>query len=128
MINLTNLNKQKLINISQLAKEIGLIDKKGKPLNYIIRFWETKFVNLKPIILTGGRRYYSKKLINRYKFVRYLLKEKGITINGAKMILKKNLNSLDDKHTSIIKNDYIRKVLKERSNVLLSKIKKIKNG
>ena len=128
MSNLLKMSKQKLINISALAKEIHLIDKKGNPLTHVIRFWESKFTQLKPIKFSGNRRYYSKKIINRYKFVKYLLKEKGMTIDGAKKILKKNLNSLDDNHSTIIKNEYIKKILKQKANLLLKKIQSIKDG
>ncbi len=89
MSNSLKSSEKKLISISALAKEIRLIDKKGNPLTHVIRFWESKFSYLKPIKFSSNRRFYSKKMINRYKFVKYLLKEKGMTIEGAKKILKK---------------------------------------
>ncbi len=67
--------KNKLLNISQLALRLGLINKKNKkPLTHTIRFWETKFKQLKPTILSGGRRYYSINDVKVVEMIFYLLK------------------------------------------------------
>ena len=51
----------KLINITQLSKELNLINSKtNKPSNYILRYWEKEFKQIKPIIIRN-RRYYTKK-------------------------------------------------------------------
>ena len=77
-------NKDKLLNISQTAKILGLKNKKNqKPSTHTLRFWETKFKQLKPTILSGNRRYYSAKNIKILKLIIFLLKEQGLTINGA---------------------------------------------
>ena len=48
-------NRNKLIGISELALKIGLLNSKtNKPSTHTLRFWETKFKQLKPIILAGG--------------------------------------------------------------------------
>ena len=81
---------KKLIDISTLSSLLNLIDEKtGKPTNYVLRFWEKEFKQIKPIILKGNRRYYDKKLVEKIKFIKYLLKDKGLTISGAKKILDK---------------------------------------
>ena len=55
---------EKLINISQLSKLLNLINSKTKkPSNYILRYWEKEFKQIKPMILKN-RRYYSEKQIN----------------------------------------------------------------
>ena len=39
----------KLVGISELAKKLGIIDKKNKkPLNYVLRYWEKEFKQIKP--------------------------------------------------------------------------------
>ena len=120
--------KDKLIDISTLAKKIGLIDKKnGKPLTHTLRFWESKFHQIKPTILSGNRRYYSKKNIEIIHLINYLLKEQGLTIKGAKKILKNDINSLDDFKTSSIKARYFRDKVREKSKKILEKIKSL-NG
>ena len=51
-----------------------------------------------------------------------------MTIDGAKKILKKNLNSLDDNHSTIIKNEYIKKDFKTKSKFIIEKNTSIKDG
>ena len=103
-------NKERLINISDLAKRIGLINRKnGKPLTHTLRFWEKNFHQIKPIILPGNRRYYSKKIIDIITLIKFLLKDKGLTIKGAKLILNNKVNNLDDYQGSSIKAEYYKK-------------------
>ena len=119
--------KEKLITISALAQKLKLINKKtGKPLTHTLRFWEKKFTQIKPTKLNSNRRLYSVKQVKLIVFINYLLKDKGLSIENAKNILKKNINNLDDYHLSSIKVDYIRKNLKEKSIKILNKIKKFK--
>ena len=121
-------NNNKLINISELAYKLGLVNKiSKKPLTHTLRFWETKFKQLKPTILTGGRRYYSIKDIKIVKTIIYLLKEQGMTINGAKNVMNKNLKDLDVIRASSIKASYHRKNIKKKSINILNIIKKL-NG
>ena len=116
----------KLINISQLASLLNLVNyKTKKPSNYVLRYWEKEFKEIKPIIL-NKRRYYSEKQINIIKLIKFLLKDKGMTINGVKNILKSNINSLDDYNSYSLKADYHKKVIKEKSKQILEKIKEIK--
>ena len=84
--------------IGETAKELNLIDKKtGHLQTHTIRYWETQFKQIKPIIRAGGRRYYSNKNIKIINYIKFLLKEKGLTINGVKKILdKKEIHSIDD--------------------------------
>ena len=84
--------------IGETAKELNLIDKKtGLLQTHTIRYWETQFKQIKPIIRAGGRRYYSNKNIKVLSYIKFLLKEKGLTINGVKKILdKKETHSIDD--------------------------------
>ena len=118
----------KLINITQLAIEIGLTNiKTNKPLTHTLRFWETKFKQLKPTILSGGRRYYSDKDIEVVKFIYFLLKKQGMTINGAQRTLNENLKQLDETKTSSIKAEYYKKIIKNKSKNILKRIKKL-NG
>ena len=58
----------KLLDISELSLLLDLKDKKtGKPSNYILRYWEQEFSQIKPIILKGNRRYYNSKQIEKIK-------------------------------------------------------------
>ena len=114
--------------IGEAAKELGLIDKKtGVVQTHTIRYWETQFKQIKPTVRAGRRRYYSEKDIKIINYIKFLLKEKGLTITGVKKILdNKESHSIDDavnlgvyksglKSTQIIKNKVknISKIIKE---------------
>ena len=116
----------KLINISQLANLLNLINPKTKkPSNYILRYWEKEFKQIKPTILKK-RRYYSEKQVANIKLIKFLLKDKGMTVNGVKNLLKSNINSLDDYNSYSLKADYLKENIKEKSKTILEKIKKLK--
>ena len=83
--------------IGEIAKELNLIDKKtGQSQTHTLRYWETQFKQIKPSIRAGSRRYYSKKDFEMIKFIKVLLKERSLTINGVKQILNKNKNQSID--------------------------------
>ena len=115
-----------MINISELSKLLNIVNiKTKKPSNYVLRYWEKEFKQIKPTII-NNRRYYSKKQINIIRLIKFLLKEKGMTINGVKNVLKSNINSLDDYNSFSLKADYHRKIIKNKSKKILEKLKQIK--
>ena len=119
-------NKSKIAyrTISEAAKEIGLVDSKtNKVSTHTLRFWEKNFKQIKPKILFGNRRYYSKNDIDILKQIHNLLKKEGFTIHGAKKILNKGLNELDPEFMSDIKEPKVKKNIQEK----VTKIKKIIN-
>jgi DNA-binding transcriptional MerR regulator len=118
------MSKNNFISISELAKKLNLINKKnGKPSTHTIRFWESQFNQLKPTILRGNRRYYSNKDVEKISLIKFLLKDQGLTISGAKKVLNTNINNLDDYNSSSIKATYFKKQIKIKSKELLKKIK-----
>ena len=121
--------------IGEVARQLNLIDKKtGQLQTHTIRYWETQFRQIKPTVMAGRRRYYSNKNIKVLSFIKSLLKEKGLTINGVKKLLDgKKLETIDDdinfgvykptnKSTKIIK-DKLKNISK-----IIKDLKKIKNG
>ena len=117
----------KLISISELAKELNLVNKfNHEPQTHTIRYWEKNFKQIRPTILGTNRRYYSSKDVEFIKFIKFILKDEGFTIKGVKKLLKKNINKLDDKNTSSIKAHYLKLNLKKKSLRLLNKIKSLK--
>ena len=121
-------DKNKLISISKTAILFGLINPKNlKPLTHTLRFWEKKFKQLKPTILSGGRRYYSKKNLEVIKMIIFLLKNQGLTINGAIKTMNIKTKKLDDINSSSIKEQYLQKSIKIKSKKILQKIKNL-NG
>ena len=59
--------------------------------------------------------------------IKFLLKNKGMTISGVKILMKSGMNKLDDYNANGLKADYYKTSLKSKSKLLLEKIKKIKN-
>ncbi len=117
----------KLINISELSKTLNLIDPlTKKPLNHIIRYWEKEFKLIKPKKI-NNRRYYSSEQVETIKMIKFLLKNKGMTILGVKNLLINKGNKLDDKDNHSLKDDYFRILFKSKSRKLLDKIKKIRS-
>ena len=107
-------------SIGEVAQILDLINKKTGKLNtHTIRFWEKEFKQIKPKIFSGKRRYYDQKSIELLKMIRFLLKEKGFTINGVKKYLSnENSFSLDETINNSINTS--------RSEIK-SKIEKISN-
>ena len=108
--------------IGEITKELGLIDKKtGRLQTHTIRYWETQFRQIKPTVKAGGRRYYSVKIFKIIKYIKFLLKERGLTINGAKKILNSSdTHSIDDNiNIGINKSDL------NKSKIIKNKIKNI---
>ena len=117
----------KLITITELSKVLNLINPiNNKPKNYILRYWEKEFKEIKPKII-NNRRYYTSKQVEIIKMIKFLLKNKGLTISGAKNVLKLNIIKLDDYDSHGLKAEYYKESFKERSKNLLKKIKKLKN-
>ena len=56
--------------------------------SHVLRFWETKFVSLRPLKRSGGRRYYRPNDVAVLTKIRDLLYKDGFTIKGAQRLLK----------------------------------------
>ena len=69
--------------ISEVSKDLSLPQ-------HVLRFWETKFVQIKPIKRGGGRRYYRPEDIELLKGIKYLLYNDGYTIRGVQKVIKEN--------------------------------------
>lgn len=97
----------------------------------ILRFWETKFSELRPRRRNSGNRRYTQQDIETIKKIKYLLYEKGYTIKGAKKRLKtdefpqKVLFEPADRN-----EDYVKALLdiKKQLNELKEATKKLENG
>ena len=57
---------------------------------HVLRFWETRFKQLKPLKLGGGRRYYRPEDVNLLRRIRLLLYAEGYTIKGAQKFLRES--------------------------------------
>ena len=115
-------------SIGEVAKILNLVNKKKGTLStHTIRFWEKEFKQIKPMILNGNRRYYNIVTIEVLKRVKYLLKDQGMTINGAKKVLNSDKPlKLDELPNNSISAEYGLKNKLKKISTLLKKIKSIK--
>jgi DNA-binding transcriptional MerR regulator len=71
--------------ISEVADDLDLPQ-------HVLRFWETRFLQIKPLKRGGGRRYYRPDDVELLKGIRHLLYDHGYTIKGVQKLLKNNGN------------------------------------
>ena len=69
--------------ISEVSKDLALPQ-------HVLRFWETKFVQIKPIKRGGGRRYYRPEDVMLLRGIKNLLYNDGYTIRGVQKVIKAN--------------------------------------
>jgi len=69
--------------ISEVSKDLSLPQ-------HVLRFWETKFAQIKPIKRGGGRRYYRPEDVDLLKGIKNLLYSDGYTIRGVQKVIKEN--------------------------------------
>jgi DNA-binding transcriptional MerR regulator len=71
--------------ISEVADDLGLPQ-------HVLRFWETRFTQIKPMKRGGGRRYYRPQDVELIKGIKYMLYDQGYTIKGVQRLLRDNGN------------------------------------
>lgn len=67
--------------ISEVAEELDLPQ-------HVLRFWETRFTQIRPMKRGGGRRYYRPEDVDLLRAIRHLLYGEGYTIKGVQRLLK----------------------------------------
>ena len=130
--------------ISEVSKDLSLPQ-------HVLRFWETKFTQIKPIKRGGGRRYYRPEDIKLLRGIKSLLYNDGYTIRGVQKVIKeigtkkilhketenkvftdmKNTNNQSDNHSNIAQHhlgETKRKKLMSVLNDLVELRKKINQG
>ncbi|WP_455478327.1 MerR family transcriptional regulator [Bartonella sp. B10] len=76
-------NSDAFRTISEVAELLGLPQ-------HVLRFWETRFTQIKPMKRGGGRRYYRPSDVDLLNGIKQLLYDQGYTIKGAQRLLKEN--------------------------------------
>ena len=69
--------------ISEVAEDLDLPQ-------HVLRFWETRFTQIKPMKRGGGRRYYRPQDVDLIKGIRHMLDDQGYTIKGVQRLLREN--------------------------------------
>ena len=123
MINSKENSKYK--TIGEVAKILSLINKKkGSLSTHTVRFWEKEFKQVKPKVFSGNRRYYDEACINLLKKIKYLLKDKGMTLNGVKKVLNSEDSYIDESNNISINQ---KTLIKTKLINIKKLIKNIKN-
>ena len=76
-----NKSKAAFRTIAELAEELGVA-------THVLRFWETKFEQIKPMKTSGGRRYYRPDDVKLIKTIKHYLYDERYTIEGVQNLLK----------------------------------------
>ena len=77
----------------------------------LIRFWEKEFPNIKPKKTKGGTRQYTKEDVREIAIVYRLVKEKGLTLDGARQALKTTKTDEDNRMETLSRLEDIKKEL-----------------
>ena len=89
---------------------------------HVLRFWESKFSQIKPTKRAGGRRYYRPKDMLLIGGIKQLLHIEGHTIKGAKQVLReKGLNYVVGLSKPIISEEYVEAASVEKANEEVTK-------
>ena len=80
---MSNKSPEAFRTISEVSKDLSLPQ-------HVLRFWETKFSQIKPIKRGGGRRYYRPEDVDLLKGIKNLLYNDGYTIRGVQKVIKEN--------------------------------------
>ena len=108
--------------IGEVAEILDLNTIGNKKNTHTIRYWESEFKQVKPIII-NKRRHYDEKNVNLLKKIKFLLKNKGMTISGVKKQLNEDLFDIDANENKTInaldlkyKLNKINKLIKDLKN------------
>ncbi len=120
-----NKSDQAYKTIGEVVKILDLKARSGqKNPTYTIRYWEKEFKQIKPKLLSGNRRYYDKFNVDLLKKIKFLLKDKGMTIKGVKKVLNSShTNELDEISNKSIRADNLKNKVSNISKI----IKDLKN-
>lgn len=117
-------NNDSYKTISEVAKLLNLINSNtGKVSTHTLRYWEKEFKQVKPKIFAGNRRYYDTNTIVILRKIKYLLKDKGMTIKGVKKHLLNDESKLDETMNTTINT---KNILKSKLNKISKIVKELK--
>lgn len=105
-----------LENVNRLYYSIKEVASHFDVNESLLRFWETEFDIINPKKTSGGIRQYSRQDIENISLVYHLVKEKGLTLEGARQVLKQNKDGESRKVEVLKRLEKIRKELKDLEN------------
>ena len=115
--------------ISEVANELEVPQ-------HVLRFWESKFVQIKPLKRGGGRRYYRPEDIDLLRGIRHLLYSDGYTIRGAQKLLREigsksiieAIRTSSDGCVSSVDGDLVDKTSRKRGSIFRENSKSLSGG
>ena len=69
-------------------RTIGEVSEELAVPQHVLRFWETKFPQVRPLKRSGGRRYYRPEDVALLRHIRHLLHAEGYTVRGVQKLLR----------------------------------------
>jgi len=107
--------------IGEVAEILDLNVIGNKKNTHTIRYWESEFKQVKPFII-NKRRHYDEKNVNLLKKIKFLLKDKGMTISGVKKQLNEDFFDIDANENKTINSTNLKYKL-NRINKLIKDLK-----
>lgn len=101
--------EKRYYNISEVA---AMIDVETSTL----RYWEKEFPLLSPRRNVKGKRFYTDEDVEDVRMVHYLLKQRNLTIKGAKKVLEENKDQVQRTYEAVKRLESIRDELKQLRN------------
>ncbi|MCE1198652.1 MAG: MerR family transcriptional regulator [Marinilabiliales bacterium] len=98
-------------SISEVAEKFNLAPS-------ALRFWEKEFDSIKPHKNKKGNRYYTQEDIDHLALINHLVKERGMTLKGAKAKIKENKEEVEHNYEIVQKLQEIRQYLIEIKEIL----------
>jgi DNA-binding transcriptional MerR regulator len=99
--------------VEKLYYSIGEVAKMFDVNTSLIRFWEKEFDVIKPKKNKKGNRFFTKKDIDNFHLIYHLVKERGMTLTGAKKKLKENKEDTTENFEIIKSLNNIKQLLLE---------------
>ena len=84
----SNVSMKEKFSMKKLYYSISEVSKITELEQYVLRYWETEFEQLKPAKNLAGNRIYTNKDIKLILYIKRLLRDEKYTIEGAKKLLK----------------------------------------
>jgi len=113
--------KMEARNIKKLYYSIGEISEITGLKQYVLRYWETEFSQLKPVKNRAGNRTYKSPDLELINEIQTLLYKRKFTIKGARQYLK-------DSHDPSVVSEKIVQITKSPSELDLKTLKNLRNG
>lgn len=98
---------------TKLYYAIGEVAKMFNVNTSLIRYWEKEFSIIKPKKNRKGNRLFTQKDIENFHLIFHLVKERGLTLQGAKQKLKDNKYDIDNNFEVVKRLSRIKKILTE---------------